>query len=148
MQVAVVESPAKARTIRPWLGRGYHVRACYGHVLELPATTGSVDPDDDFAMAYAEAGKRAVRALHAIAAALEKADSLILATESDREGEAIAWEVLTWLHARDAIGGKPVRHRRHGAGLHQRRRVPSAPSTARPPTPMPRTATSLKRAAS
>ena len=108
MHVAVVESPAKARTIRPWLGRGYHVRACYGHVLELPATTGSVDPDDDFAMAYAEAGKRAVRALHAIAAALEKADSLILATESDREGEAIAWEVLTWLHARDAIGGKPV----------------------------------------
>ena len=108
MHVAVVESPAKARTIRPWFGRGYHVRACYGHVLELPATTGSVDPDDDFAMAYAEAGKRAERALHAIAAALEKADSLILATEPDREGEAIAWEVLTWLRARDAIGEKPV----------------------------------------
>ena len=108
MHVAVVESPAKARTIRPWFSRGYHVRACYGHVLELPATTGSVDPDDDFAMAYAEAGKRAERALHAIAAALEKADSLILATEPDREGEAIAWEVLTWLRARDAIGEKPV----------------------------------------
>ena len=108
MHVAVVESPAKARTIRPWLGREYNVRACYGHVVELPAKTGSVDPDADFAMAYAEAGKRAVRALHAIAAALEKADSLILATEPDREGEAIAWEVLTWLHARDAIGERPV----------------------------------------
>ena len=108
MHLAVVESPAKARTIRPWLGREYNVRACYGHVLELPAKTGAVDPDDDFAMAWAEAGKRAARALQAIAAALERADGLILATEPDREGEAIAWEVLTWLSERDAIGEMPV----------------------------------------
>ena len=108
MQVAVVESPAKERTIRTWLGREYNVRACYGHVLELPAKTGSVDPDADFVMAWAEAGKRAVRALRAIAAALERADGLILATEPDREGEAIAWEVLTWLIERDAIGERPV----------------------------------------
>ena len=82
--------------------------ACYGHVLDLPAKTGSVDPDDDFAMVYAETGKRAVRALRAIAAALESADSLILATAPDREGETIAWQVLMWLRERDAIGGRPV----------------------------------------
>ena len=108
MHAVVVESPAKARTIRTWLGREYRVLACYGHVVELPAKKGSVDPDADFAMVYAETGKRAVRALRAIAAALETADSLILTTEPDREGEAIAWEVLTWLRERDAVGERPV----------------------------------------
>ena len=60
---SVVESPAKARTIRTWLGREYRVLACYGHVVELPAKKGSVDPDADFAMVCAETGKRAVRAI-------------------------------------------------------------------------------------
>ena len=121
MHAVVVESPAKARTIRTWLGREYRVLACYGHVVELPAKKGSVDPDADFAMVHAETGKRAVRALQAIAAALETADSLILATEPDREGEAIAWEILTWLRERDPIGKRPAARRRSGSRRRSRR---------------------------
>ena len=108
MQVVVVESPAKARTIRKYLGARYKVFATRGHVSDLPAKAGSVKPDDDFAMVYAT-GRRAARALGSIAAGLRDADSLILATDPDREGEAIAWQVLTWLRDRDAIGAKPVR---------------------------------------
>ena len=108
MDVVVVESPAKARTIGTWLGRGYRVIATRGHVRDLPSKKGSVDPDDDFAMVY-ETGKRAARTLGAVARALEKAEALVLATDPDREGEAIAWQVLSWLEERDAIGGRPVR---------------------------------------
>ena len=121
MHAVVVESPAKARTIRTWLGREYRVLACYGHVVELPAKKGSVDPDADFAMVHAETGKRAVRALRAIAAALKTADSLILATEPDREGEAIAWEILTWLRERDPIGKRPAARRGSGSRRRSRR---------------------------
>ena len=121
MHAVVVESPAKARTIRAWLGREYRVLACYGHVVELPAKKGSVDPDADFAMVCAETGKRAVRALRAIAAALKTADSLLLATEPDREGEAIAWEILTWLRERDPIGKRPAARRRSGSRRRSRR---------------------------
>ena len=108
MRVVVVESPAKARTIRKWLGRDYKVIACHGHVSDLAPKEGSVRPEDDFALTYAETGKRAARALRAIAAALREADGLILATDPDREGEAIAWQVLRWLDARDAVGERPV----------------------------------------
>ena len=108
MDVVVVESPAKARTIGTWLGKGYRVMATRGHVRDLPSKAGSVKPDEDFAMVY-ETGKRAARTLGAVAKALEKAESLILATDPDREGEAIAWQVLSWLEERDAIGGRPVR---------------------------------------
>ena len=129
MQVVVVESPAKARTIRKYLGARYKVFATRGHVSDLPAKAGSVKPDDDFAMVYAT-GRRAARALGSIAAGLRDADSLILATDPDREGEAIAWQVLTWLRDRDAIGARPVRrvafHEVTGqavrAALAQRRR--------------------------
>ena len=82
--------------------------ATRGHVRDLPSKAGSVKPDEDFAMVY-ETGKRAARTLGAVARALEKAESLILATDPDREGEAIAWQVLSWLEERDAIGGRPVR---------------------------------------
>ena len=108
MDVVVVESPAKARTIGTWLGRGYRVIATRGHVRDLPSKAGSVKPDEDFAMVY-ETGKRAARTLGAVAKALEKAEALVLATDPDREGEAIAWQVLSWLEERDAIGGRPVR---------------------------------------
>ena len=118
MHAVVVESPAKARTIRTWLGREYRVLACYGHVVEQPAKKGSVDPDADFAMVCAETGKRALRA---IAAALETADSLLLATEPDREGEAIAWEILTWLRERDPIGKRPAARRGSGSRRRSRR---------------------------
>ena len=107
MDVVVVESPAKARTIRKLLGSGYRVLATSGHVSDLPARAGSVDPEDGFAMVY-ETGRRAARALAAIRAALADAGRLVLATDPDREGEAIAWQVLTWLRERDAIGETPV----------------------------------------
>ena len=106
-QVVVVESPAKARTIGGWLGPSSRAIATRGHLRDLPAKAGSVDPGDGFAMAF-EAGKGAQRTLGAIARALGRADELVLATDPDREGEAIAWQVLDWLEARDAIGGRPV----------------------------------------
>ena len=109
MQVVVVESPAKARTVGAYLGRGYRVLACYGLVSDLPAKPGSVRPDDGFAMVYETAGRRAARALGIIRAALVEADGLVLATDPDREGEAIACQVLSWLRERDALGDRPVR---------------------------------------
>ena len=109
MQVVVVESPAKARTVGAYLGRGYRVLACYGLVSDLPAKPGSVRPDEGFAMVYETAGRRAARALGIIRAALVEAEGLVLATDPDREGEAIAWQVLRWLRERDALGDRPVR---------------------------------------
>ena len=108
MHVVVVESPAKAKTIGRYLGDGYRVFASYGHVSDLPAKDGSVRPEDGFAMTYVTA-RRANRVLSRIRAALKDAESLILATDPDREGEAIAWQVLTWLREKDAVGEKPVR---------------------------------------
>ena len=105
----VVESPAKARTIRKILGRGYRVIACHGHTRDLDARQGSVRPGEDFAMVYAQPRGRALRALRTIRATLVRADALILATDPDREGEAIAWQVLSWLRERDAIGARSVR---------------------------------------
>ena len=96
MHVVVVESPAKAKTIGRYLGDGYRVFASYGHVSDLPAKDGSVRPEDGFAMTYVTA-RRANRVLSRIRAALKDAESLILATDPDREGEAIAWQVLSWL---------------------------------------------------
>ena len=108
MDVVVVESPAKAKTLRKHLGGGYGVFATRGHVSDLAAKDGSVDPAQDFAMTYV-ANPRAVPALRAVAAALRDADSLVLATDPDREGEAIAWQVLAWLRERGALGDRPVR---------------------------------------
>ena len=104
----MVESPAKARTLRAWLGREHKVIATYGHVLDLPQREESVRPGDDFAMVCAETGKRARATLRAIAAALAGAERLILATDPDREGEAIAWQVLSWLGEQDALGDRTV----------------------------------------
>ena len=101
--VVVVESPVKARTVGRVLGRGYRVLACHGHVRDLPAK-----PDEGFALVYETAGKRAARALGAIRAALADGDGLVLATDPDREGEAIAWQVLDWLRAKVGLGDRPV----------------------------------------
>ena len=109
MWVVVVESPAKARTVGRFLGRGWRVLACHGHVRDLSAKAGSVKPDEGFAMVYETAGRRAARALGAIRTALGDAEGLILATDPDREGEAIAWQVLGWLREKDALGERPVR---------------------------------------
>jgi DNA topoisomerase-1 len=107
MDVVVVESPAKAKTINKYLGRNYKVLASYGHVRDLPAKDGSVKPDDDFAMSWAVDGPSSKR-LTEIANAVKAADGLILATDPDREGEAISWHVLEVLKQKRALKDKPV----------------------------------------
>ncbi|MCB2081325.1 MAG: DNA topoisomerase I, partial [Rickettsiales bacterium] len=93
MHVVVVESPAKCKTLQKYLGKDYTVLASFGHIRDLPSKDGSVRPEEDFAMDYqvADASRKHV---NAIASAVKDADSLILATDPDREGEAISWHVL------------------------------------------------------
>ena len=107
MQLVIVESPAKAKTINKYLGSGYQVLASYGHVRDLPSKNGSVDPEQDFAMLWEVDGKSQKR-LSDIASAARDADRLILATDPDREGEAISWHVLEVLKSRKALADKPV----------------------------------------
>ena len=107
MTVVVVESPAKAKTINKYLGSGYTVLASYGHVRDLPAKDGSVRPDEDFSMSW-ELDSRAAKRISAIAEAVKSADKLILATDPDREGEAISWHVLEILKRKGALKAKTV----------------------------------------
>jgi DNA topoisomerase-1 len=105
--VVIVESPAKAKTINKYLGRGYDVLASFGHVRDLPAKDGSVDPDDDFAMRWAIDTKASKR-LSDIANAVKEADKVILATDPDREGEAISWHVLEVLRNKKVLKDKQI----------------------------------------
>jgi len=105
--VVVVESPAKAKTIEKYLGKGYKVLASYGHVRAFPKKDGSVDPDNDFAIKYQVIDDKKKR-LDDIAKALKKADTLILASDLDREGEAIAWHVAEVMRERGLLKDKPV----------------------------------------
>jgi DNA topoisomerase-1 len=107
MNVVVVESPAKAKTINKYLGADYTVLASYGHVRDLPSKDGSVRPDDDFSMSW-EVDPKAAKRLADIADAMKGADTLILATDPDREGEAISWHVLEVLNRKKAIKGAKV----------------------------------------
>ncbi len=107
MDVVVVESPAKAKTINKYLGRNYKVLASFGHVRDLPAKDGSVRPDEDFAMSW-EVDAPSAKRLADIAKAVKEADGLILATDPDREGEAISWHVLEVLRQKRALKDKPV----------------------------------------
>ena len=107
MKLVVVESPAKAKTINKYLGKDYEVLASYGHVRDLPAKDGSVLPDDDFAMSW-EVDSASKKRLNDITNALRDTDELILATDPDREGEAISWHVLDVLKQKKAIKDKPV----------------------------------------
>jgi DNA topoisomerase-1 len=107
MDVVVVESPAKAKTINKYLGRNYKVLASFGHVRDLPAKDGSVRPDEDFSMSWSVDNASAKR-LADIAKAVKDADGLILATDPDREGEAISWHVLEVLKQKRALKDKPV----------------------------------------
>lgn len=102
MQLVIVESPAKAKTIEKYLGPGYKVLASYGHVRDLPVKDGSVRPDEDFAMDWELYGDKASR-IKAITDAAKGADRLILATDPDREGEAISWHVRELLSKRKAL---------------------------------------------
>ncbi len=108
MNVVVVESPAKARTINKYLGEGYVVLASYGHVRDLPAKDGSVKPDENFVMTY-ETDPKSAKHLADIAKALKSAEHLYLATDPDREGEAISWHVLQALEEKRAIKGVAVK---------------------------------------
>src|SRR5579862_9191362 len=102
MNVVIVESPAKAKTINKYLGRDYKVLASYGHGRDLPSKDGSVLPDSDFAMSWAVDGK-SEKHVKAITAAMRGADRLYLATDPDREGEAISWHIQEVLKARRAL---------------------------------------------
>jgi DNA topoisomerase I len=107
MNVVIVESPAKAKTINRYLGKNYTVLASYGHVRDLPAKDGSVLPDEDFSMSWTVDGKSKSH-LSNIAKAVKGADRIILATDPDREGEAISWHVLQVLNDRNVVKDKPV----------------------------------------
>ena len=107
MKLVIVESPAKAKTINRYLGDNYTVLASYGHVCDLPSKDGSVLPDEDFAMKWQVSGGSEKR-IGDISKALRSADGLILATDPDREGEAISWHVLELLNERNLIKDKPV----------------------------------------
>ncbi len=103
----VVESPTKARTITKYLGKDFQAMASYGHVRDLTPKTGAVDPDHGFKMTY-EVIERNKKHVDAIAKALKKSDALYLATDPDREGEAISWHLLEILKERNILDGKPV----------------------------------------
>lgn len=108
MDVVVVESPAKAKTINKYLGSNYKVLASFGHVRDLPAKDGSVLPDEDFSMKW-DTSTAAAKRLSEITKALKDADGLILATDPDREGEAISWHVLEVLRQKKALKDKSVK---------------------------------------
>ena len=108
MQLVVVESPAKAKTIEKYLGPGYKVLASYGHIRDLPPKDGSVDPDNGFAMLWDNYPDKA-KQLKAIADEAKKADTLILATDPDREGEAISWHVQEVLAKKKVLPQKVER---------------------------------------
>lgn len=105
--LVIVESPAKAKTLNRYLGKDYEVLASYGHVRDLLPKAGAVDTDHNFAMKYELIAKNA-KSVDAIAKALKKSDTLFLATDPDREGEAISWHLYELLKERDALNGKKV----------------------------------------
>ena len=112
--LVIVESPAKAKTIEKYLGKDFHVLASYGHVRDLIPKEGAVDPQHDFAMKY-EIIERNQRHLLAITKALKSADTLYLATDPDREGEAISWHLLEYLNEKNLVGKREV----HRVAFHE-----------------------------
>ncbi|HHC73446.1 MAG TPA: DNA topoisomerase I, partial [Thiothrix sp.] len=105
--LVIVESPAKGKTIEKYLGKGFQVLASYGHVRDLIPKEGAVDPDHGFAMQY-EVSDRHEKYVKKIAQALKKADTLYLATDPDREGEAISWHLSELLKERGELQNKQV----------------------------------------
>lgn len=106
--VCIVESPAKIASVTKYLGKDFTVLASYGHIRDLPSKNGSVDPDKDFSMIW-DFGDRGQKTLTAIAKAVKQADTLYLATDPDREGEAISWHVLDALNIKGALKGKTIK---------------------------------------
>lgn len=102
MTVVIVESPAKAKTINKYLGKGFTVLASFGHIRDLPSKDGSVKPDDDFAMTW-EMDPKSAKRMNDIADAIKTSDRVILATDPDREGEAISWHLLEVLNKKKGL---------------------------------------------
>ena len=107
MNVLIVESPGKVKAINKYLGSDYKVLASFGHIRDLPSKDGSVKPDDDFSMVW-DVDARAASKIKDIAAAVKGADKLILATDPDREGEAISWHILEVLKDKKILGTMPI----------------------------------------
>ena len=105
--LVIVESPAKSKTIKKYLGKGFEVMASYGHVRDLVPKEGAVDPEHDFEMKY-QLIERNTKHVDAIVKAMRKADALYLATDPDREGEAISWHLVELLKDRKVLKDKPV----------------------------------------
>ena len=105
--LVIVESPAKSKPLEKYLGKDFKVLASFGHVRDLLPKEGAVDTEHDFAMKY-QIIERNAKHVEAIKAALKKADTLYLATDPDREGEAISWHILQLLHEKKALEGKTV----------------------------------------
>jgi DNA topoisomerase-1 len=125
--LVIVESPAKAKTISKYLGKDFEVLASYGHVRDLIPKVGAVDPDNDFSMKY-QLIERNEKHVKAIMRALKKADALYLATDPDREGEAISWHLIELLKEKDALNGKPV----HRVVFHEITRAAVQEAVANP----------------
>jgi len=104
----IVESPSKAKTLKKYLGAGYEVLASYGHVRDLVPKTGAVDPDNNFAMKY-QLVERNAKHVDALTKAVKGADQILLATDPDREGEAIAWHIAELLHEKKLVKKKPMK---------------------------------------
>ena len=104
----IVESPSKAKTLKKYLGKDYEILASYGHVRDLVPKTGAVDPDDSFKMKY-ELIDRNSKHVDAIAKAVKDCDTVLLATDPDREGEAIAWHLSEILKSRKALKDKKLK---------------------------------------
>tara|TARA_B100000427_G_scaffold9887_1_gene8462 strand:+ start:386 stop:802 length:417 start_codon:yes stop_codon:yes gene_type:complete len=107
MNLVIVESPAKAKTINKYLGTDYKVLASYGHIRDLPSKNGSVDPDKNFEMQW-ELDSFSKKYLKEITDAAKESDKIILATDPDREGEAIAWHVKQVLDDKKLLKGKKL----------------------------------------
>ncbi|MBN9565110.1 MAG: type I DNA topoisomerase [Alphaproteobacteria bacterium] len=108
MKVVIVESPSKAKTINKYLGRDYSVVASYGHIRDLPSKNGSVMPENSFAMAW-EVDERSERHIKDICQEVKKSEEVLLATDPDREGEAISWHVLEILKERGVLKNQTIR---------------------------------------
>ena len=107
MNLVIVESPAKAKTINKYLGTNYTVLASYGHIRDLPSKNGSVDPEDKFKMIW-EVDSFSKKYLKEITDVAKESSKIILATDPDREGEAIAWHVKEYLHENKLLKGKKI----------------------------------------
>ena len=124
MNLVIVESPAKAKTINKYLGKDYKVLASYGHIRDLPSKNGSVDPDDNFKMLW-EVDSFSRKYLKEITDAAKDSSKIILATDPDREGEAIAWHVKEYLNEKKLLNSLVNQESRYAYLLEKLAEMPA-----------------------